>query len=301
MSAVPLTSASAPAAATGGGRAQHKAYSFRRGPRAWRVARHIIAIAICAVMAFPIYWMIVTALTPNSDLVAGVAGYWPHHFDVANFVNAWDAQPWGRWFINTVLVSAASVVITVPTNILAGYAFAKLSFPGKNFIFILLLATLMVPIQVTMVPTFRITVDLHLFDSLWGVIIPGVATAFGIFLSRQFMMSVPNELLAAARVDGASHLTTFVRVVLPLCKPLVAVLVLFNIMYRWNDFAWPLIILKTPAKYTLPVGLLYLQGQYTVNYSQMLGMALLTILPMLAIFIFLQRYFVQGLLRSGIK
>ena len=301
MSTVPLTPAAVPATATGGGRAQHKAYSFRRGPRAWRVGRHIIAIAICAIMAFPIYWMIVTALTPNSDLVAGVAGYWPHHFDVANFVDAWDAQPWGRWFINTVLVSAASVVITVPTNILAGYAFAKLSFPGKNFIFILLLATLMVPIQVTMVPTFRITVDLHMFDSLWGVIIPGVATAFGIFLSRQFMMSVPNELLAAARVDGANHLTTFVRVVLPLCKPLVAVLVLFNVMYRWNDFASPLIILKTPAKYTLPVGLLYLQGQYTVNYSQMLGMALLTILPMLAIFIFLQRYFVQGLLRSGIK
>jgi ABC-type glycerol-3-phosphate transport system permease component len=154
---------------------------------------------------------------------------------------------------------------------------------------------------VTMVPTFRITVDLHMFGSLWGVIIPEVAAAFGIFLSRQFMMSIPNELLEAARIDGAGHVRTFLRVVLPLCKPLIAVLVLFNFMFRWNDFAWPLIILKNPADYTLPVGLLFLQGQYTVNYAQMLGMALVTILPMLVLFIALQRYFVEGLLRSGIR
>jgi multiple sugar transport system permease protein len=276
-------------------------YSMRRGRRSWRITRHVIAIVICAVMAFPIYWMIVTALTPNSDLIAGVAGYWPRHFDIANFTEAFAAQPWGRWFLNTVLVGVASVLLTVSTNVLAGYAFAKLAFRGKVLIFFLLLSTMMVPIQVTMVPTFRITVDLHMFGSLWGVIIPEVAAAFGIFLSRQFMMSIPNELLEAARIDGAGHVRTFLRVVLPLCKPLIAVLVLFNFMFRWNDFAWPLIILKNPADYTLPVGLLFLQGQYTVNYAQMLGMALVTILPMLVLFIALQRYFVEGLLRSGIR
>ncbi|HUA43339.1 MAG TPA: carbohydrate ABC transporter permease [Streptosporangiaceae bacterium] len=276
-------------------------YSMRRGRRSWRITRHVITIVICAVMAFPIYWMIVTALTPNSDLIAGVAGYWPRHFDIGNFTQAFAAQPWGRWFLNTVLVGVASVLLTVSTNVLAGYAFAKLAFRGKVLIFFLLLSTMMVPIQVTMVPTFRITVDLHMFGSLWGVIIPEVAAAFGIFLSRQFMMSIPNELLEAARIDGAGHVRTFLRVVLPLCKPLIAVLVLFNFMFRWNDFAWPLIILKNPADYTLPVGLLFLQGQYTVNYAQMLGMALVTILPMLVLFIALQRYFVEGLLRSGIR
>lgn len=261
----------------------------------------MIAIAICAVMAFPIYWMLVTALTPNSDLIAGVIGYFPHHLDFGNFRAAWDAQPWGRWFLNTIIVGVSSVLITVTTNVLAGYAFAKLSFPGKVVIFFALLSTLMVPIQVTMVPTFRITVDLHMFDTLPGVIVPEIAAAFGIFLARQFMLSIPNELLEAARVDGAGHLKTFIKVVLPLCKPLIAVLVLFNFMFRWNDFAWPLIILKTPSNYTLPVGLLYLQGEYTVNYAQLLGMTFLTLLPMLVIFIILQRYFVEGLLRSGIK
>jgi ABC-type glycerol-3-phosphate transport system permease component len=276
-------------------------YSLARGSRRGRLVKHVVAIIICLVMAFPIYWMIVTALTPNADLIAGVAGYWPRHFDFANFTNAWSAQPWARWFFNTVLVGIGSVLITVSTNVLAGYAFAKLKFPGKVPIFFLLLATMMVPIQVTMVPTFRITVDLHLFGSLWGVIIPEVAAAFGIFLSRQFMISIPDELLEAARIDGAGHLTVFRRIILPLCKPLLAVLVLFNFMFRWNDFAWPLIVLKNPSDYTLPVGLLFLQGQYTVNYAQLLGMALVTILPMLVLFVLLQRYFVEGLLRSGIR
>jgi ABC-type glycerol-3-phosphate transport system permease component len=275
--------------------------SGRRQPPIWSIARHAIAVVICIVMAFPVYWMLVTALTPNANMVSGVAHLWPDHFYLNNFTDAFAAQPWGRWFWNTLFVGVMSVLITVSTNLLAGYSFAKLNFPGKTLIFFLLLSTLMVPIQVGMVPTFRIAVDLHLFDSLWGVIIPEIPAAFGIFLARQYMLSIPNELLEAARVDGAGHLRIFLSIVLPLCRPLVAVLVLFNFMFRWNDFAWPLIILKTPDKYTMPVGLLYLQGQYTVNYGQLLGMALITILPMLIIFLFLQRYFVEGLLRSGIK
>ncbi len=273
----------------------------RKQPQVWRIGRHVVAIAICIVMAFPVYWMLVTALTPNANLVSGVATLWPQHFYLQNFSDAFAAHPWGEWFLNTLVVGIASVLITVSTNLLAGYSFAKLSFPGKTIIFFLLLSTLMVPIQVGMVPTFRITVDLHMFDSLWGVIIPEIPAAFGIFLARQFMLSIPNELLEAARVDGANHLRIFISVVLPLCRPLIAVLVLFNFMFRWNDFAWPLIILKSPDSYTMPVGLLYLQGQYTVNYGQLLGMALITIMPMVVIFLFLQRYFVEGLLRSGIK
>jgi ABC-type glycerol-3-phosphate transport system permease component len=194
-----------------------------------------------------------------------------------------------------------SVVLTVTFSVLAGYAFAKLRFPGRGLLFVLILCTLIMPVQVVIVPQFRVVVDLHLFDSLWGVILPGVADAFGVFLARQYMMSIPNELLEAARVDGANAFMTFYRAVLPLCKPLLAVLVLFNVIYRWTDFAWPLIVLKSPAHYTVTVGLLYLQGEYTQNYAQELGMALLTILPMLVLFAFLQRYFVQGLLRSGIR
>jgi ABC-type glycerol-3-phosphate transport system permease component len=272
-----------------------------RGIASWKVLRHVVAIALCVVMAFPVYWMLVTALTPNGEMTAGVAKLWPQHFYVQNFIDGFKAQPWRQWFVNTLFVAVISVLLTVSTNLLAGYAFAKLSFRGKTLLFFLLISTLMVPIQVTMVPTFRITVDLHMFDSFWGVIIPEIPAAFGIFLARQYMLAIPSELLEAARVDGAGHFRTFFQVVLPSCKPLIAVLVLFNFMFRWNDFVWPLIILKSPEKYTMPVGLLYLQGQYTVNYGQMMGMALATILPMLLIFLALQRYFVEGLLRSGIK
>lgn len=263
--------------------------------------RHAVAIVLCLVMIFPVYWMLITALQPESQLLGGVTKLWPQHLDFGNFSAALHAQPWGRWFWNTVLVSAASVVLAVSTSLLAGYAFAKLRFWGRSIVFVLILCTLIMPIQVVMVPMFRVTVDLHMFDSLWGVILPEVPYPFGIFLARQYMMSIPNELLEAARVDGAGELRTFTRAVLPLCKPLIAVLVLFNVIYRWTDFAWPLIVLKSPAHYTITVGLLYLQGQNVVNYAQELGMALLTVLPMLILFACLQRYFVQGLLRSGIR
>lgn len=274
----------------------------RTGPRAsLRCLRHLAAIVVCLIMAFPVYWMLVTALQPEADLTAGVAHLFPNHLDFGNFAAALRAQPWGQWFLNTIVVAAASVVLSVSTSVLAGYAFAKLRFWGKSVVFIAILCTLIMPVQVVIVPQFRITVDLHMFDSLWGVIIPGVAYPFGVFLARQYMLSIPDELLEAARVDGAGAIRTFTRAVLPLCKPLIAVLVLFNVVYRWSDFAWPLIVLKTPAHYTITVGLLYLQGEFTVNYAQMLGMALLTVLPMLLLFVFLQRYFVQGLLRSGIR
>lgn len=276
-----------------------------RGPsprsRRYVWLRHGAAIAVCVFMVFPIYWMLVTSLQPEADLTAGVAHIFPTHFDVSNYVAALRAQPWGSWFLNTVIVSAASVALAVSTSLLAGYAFAKMRFWGKSIAFGGILATLIMPIQVVIVPLFRITVRLHMFDSLWGVIIPEVAYPFGVFLARQYMLSIPDELLEAARVEGAGSWRTFTRAVLPLCRPLIAVLVLFNVAYRWSDFAWPLIILKSPSHYTITVGLLYLQGEYTVNYAQMLGMALLTVMPMLLLFLFLQRYFVQGLLRSGVR
>ncbi len=273
----------------------------RRRPSFGGVGRHVLMIAICVVMIFPVYWMLVTALQPESDLLSGVAKLWPQHFDWGNFTAALSAQPWGHWFLNTLLVSVASVVLAVPGSILAGYAFAKLRFRGRGVVFVLVLCTIILPIQVIMVSMFRVTSDLHLFNSLWGVILPEVPFPFGVFLARQYMLSIPNELLEAARVDGAGEIRTFTRAVLPLCKPLVAVLILFNVVYRWNDFAWPLIVLKNTSDYTITVGLLYLQGQNVVNYAQELAMALVTVLPILALFAFLQRYYVQGLLRSGIR
>ena len=303
MTAINLPGRRPAAVTAAGASALRSATSARRRSGGDRLVwlRHLVAIAICLVMIFPVYWMFVTAVQPEADLLNGVSGLLPKHLDFGNFTAALRAQPWGRWFLNTVVVAAVSVVLTVTFSVLAGYAFAKLRFPGRGLIFVLILCTLIMPVQAIIVPQFRVVVDLHIFNSLAGVILPGVADAFGIFLARQYMMSIPNELLEAARVDGAGPFATFHRAVLPLCKPLIAVLVLFNVVYRWTDFAWPLIVLKSPSHYTVTVGLLYLQGEYTQNYAQLLGMALLTILPMLVLFAFLQRYFVQGLLRSGIR
>ena len=194
-------------------------------------------------------------------------------------------------------------MITVTCNLLAGYAFAKLPFRGRNLLFLLLLSTLMVPVQAIMVPQFRLSVRLDLYGNFWAVILPSSATVFGIFLARQFFLAVPDELIEAARCDGAGSLRTFWSVVLPLCKPLIAVLVLLTAMYEWNDFAWPLVVLfGNNQLFTLPIGLVTdLQGQYTSNYGAIMAMSLLMIAPMVILFLAFQRYFVQGLSRTGIR
>jgi ABC-type glycerol-3-phosphate transport system permease component len=185
----------------------------------------------------------------------------------------------------------------------AGYAFAKLRFRGRNALFLLLLSTMMIPVQAVMVPQFRLSIQLGLYGSFWAVILPESASVFGIFLARQFFLAIPDELLEAARVDGAGHLRTFVSIVLPLCRPLIAVLTLLTAMSEWNSFAWPLVALFSNEQlFTLPIGMVTdLQGQYSSNYGAIMAMSLLMILPMVVLFLAFQRYFVQGLARSGIK
>jgi multiple sugar transport system permease protein len=178
-----------------------------------------------------------------------------------------------------------------------------LPFRGRNVLFLVLLSTMMVPIQAIMVPQFELSIDLGLYGHVWAVILPESATVFGIFLARQFFLAVPDDILDAARCDGASNLRTFWTVVLPLCKPLIAVLVLLTAMYEWNAFAWPLVALFGDDKlFTLPLGIVTdLQNQYTTNYGALMAMTLLSIVPMVILFLAFQRYFVQGLARSGIQ
>jgi ABC-type glycerol-3-phosphate transport system permease component len=200
-----------------------------------------------------------------------------------------------------VVIAGVSVALTVIINLCAGYAFAKLRFPGRNLLFLLILSTLMVPVQVIMVPQFQIVVDLGLLNSTGGVVLPRLAEAFGLFMARQFFMAIPDELLDAAKCDGAGHIRAFRKIVLPLSKPLIAVLVIFTFMWRWNEFVWPLIVLTDPNSYTLPVGLQFLIGQFSTNFGPLLAMSFLSILPMLIVFAFFQRYFVEGVARTGIK
>ena len=206
-----------------------------------------------------------------------------------------------QWFTNSLVIAVVGVAITVFVNLLAGYTFAKFRFPGRNVLFFAILGTLMIPIQVILVPEFLITASLGLLNSNWGVILPRAAEAFGIFMVRQFMVSIPDELLEAARLDGAGEFSIFLRVVLPLSRPVIAVLVIFTFMWRWNDFAWPLVVLTEQANYTLPLGLNLLRGEGNPEWGQVMALALVALGPMVAVFLLFQRYLIQGIASTGLK
>ncbi len=273
----------------------------RRRSRRGVVVRTVLAVVAGLVFLAPLYQMVITAFSPHDDVFGQSLHLWPSTPTLGSFRFILDNEPVWTWFQNSVVVATLTTILTVVLNVLAGYAFAKLRFPLKTPLFLLLLGTMMIPTQAIIVSQFRIVLRLNLFGTFWAVIIPGAAAAFGIFLSRQFVLAIPDELLEAAKVDGAGRLRTFVSIVLPLCKPLLAVLALLTFMYQWNDFLWPLIALQTNTLYTLPVGLQFLQGQFTNNYPAIMAMALLSCLPMVVLFLAFQRYFVQGLARSGIR
>jgi alpha-1,4-digalacturonate transport system permease protein len=246
----------------------------------------------------------VAARSPGRLLYALTSRHRREHeaaqFTLGGFVRVFDL-PFLRWFFNSVVIAVAAVALTVSINLVCGYAFAKLRFPGRRILFLLIVSTLIIPIQVLMVPQFQIVARLGWIDTYWGVIIPRAAEAFGIFFCVQFFRGIPDELIEAARLDGASELTILRRIVLPLSKPLIAVLVIFTFMWRWNEFAWPLIVLKDSTAYTLPIGLRFLEGQFTKDYPALMAGSLISILPMLVIFVLFQRYFIEGVTRSGLK
>jgi ABC-type glycerol-3-phosphate transport system permease component len=281
----------------------HDQPQSERRPQSRRmvITRVALAVAAVAVLMFPMYWMLRVSLASTSELSNLPVKLWPQEWLWENYVRPWSQYPFARWLWNSVVIAGVSVALTVIINLCAGYAFAKLRFPGRNLLFLLILSTLMVPVQVIMVPQFQIVVDLGLLNSTGGVVLPRLAEAFGLFMARQFFMAVPDELLDAAKCDGAGHIRAFRKIVLPLSKPLIAVLVIFTFMWRWNEFVWPLIVLTDPNSYTLPVGLQFLIGQFSTNFGPLLAMSFLSILPMLIVFAFFQRYFVEGVARTGIK
>jgi multiple sugar transport system permease protein/alpha-1,4-digalacturonate transport system permease protein len=249
------------------------------------------------VTLFPVYWILATAVDPH----ASINELWPPVWSLASFADTWAAFPFGRWFANSWLIASIAVVITVSLNTLAGYTFAKYRFRGRTILFFAILVTLMVPIQVIIVPEFLLVSQLGLLGTIWSVILPRAAEPFGIFMARQFFLSIPDELIEAARIDGAGDLTIFLRIVLPLARPLLAVLTIFTFMYRWNDFSWPLVVLQGVNSFTVTLGLNSMNGNYKVNESGIMAMSLVSIVPMLLVFVVFQRYFVAGIATTGAK
>lgn len=202
---------------------------------------------------------------------------------------------------NTVFVTVVATILTLLMSSMAAFALSKYEFKGKNITFLVIVSTLMIPLTVVMVPAFLVVSGLNLSDNLWGVILPTVATPTGVFLLRQYMLTIPDELIEAARVDAASEFRIFWRIILPLTAPALAVLAIFSVMWRWNDFLWPLIVLNSKENFTLQIGLNSFQGEFSVQWHYILAMTVLSLLPVTIIFTFLQKYITTGISGSGMK
>ncbi len=271
----------------------------------WRVSTTIVwaALIISTIISlWPLYWLFVTALTPTTFAVKTPPDLFPLHASLDNIHRLLvEAPQYWIWGFNSVIVSLSVTAFHVIFDSLAGYAFAKKRFPGRNVLFWLILSTLMVPAYVTIIPMYLVTRNLHLLNTLWAVILPGTADVFGIFLMRQYIQTLPSELEDAARVDGCSELGVFWRIVLPLSKPAIGALAIFTFVRHWNDFFWPLLVLIGSDKYTLTVGVAGLQGEFNTDYGVIFAGAALAALPMIIFFLAFQRYFLEGVRMGALK
>ncbi|RCS22888.1 carbohydrate ABC transporter permease [Phyllobacterium salinisoli] len=222
-------------------------------------------------------------------------------FATSNYTEPFLQFDFLRYLWNSVFVTVVATIITLAINSMAAFALSKYKFRGQNVILIIIVGTLMVPLGVIMVPLYSVVSALGLFNSLWGVILPTVATPTGVFLLRQYMLTIPDELIDAARMDKASEWQIYWRIVLPLAAPALAVLAIFSVVWRWNDFLWPLIVLSRSSLYTLQVGLNVYAGQLNVQWQYILAMTVVTMIPVILVFVFLQKFITRGIATSGLK
>jgi len=222
-------------------------------------------------------------------------------FGPDNYIEGVQSFNFGRYLWNSIIVTVLATLLTLLVNSMAAFALSKYKFRGRDAIFLLFIATLMVPLPVILVPIFMVITEIGWNNSLWGVIIPGAATPTGVFLLRQYMVTIPDELLDAARIDGSSEWRIYLQIILPLARPALAVLTIFSVVWRWNDFLWPLIVLSRTEMFTLQVGLNSFQGELNVQWHLILAMTVLTILPVTVVFGFLQKYISTGIATTGLK
>ena len=267
-----------------------------RWPSAW----HLVLIPLALVMVTPLAWMVMTSIqTP--DEARHFPPVLPSGIHWQNYTEALAAAPFGRFFLNTSIVTGVIVLGNLILCSLAGYAFARFRFFGRDVLFVAILATLMIPFQVVMIPTFLIMRHLGLIDTLGALILPNLVTPFGIFLMRQFFRTLPIELEEAARIDGCSRLGTLIRIVLPLSGPALATLAVITFLYSWNDFLWPLVAIQSEEHMTVQLGLSTFQGAHSTSWTLLMAGNVMGVLPMLLAFVLAQRQFVRSIASAGIK
>jgi multiple sugar transport system permease protein len=270
--------------------------SRRLRPSAW----HLVLFPMALIMLVPLIWMLLTSLSTLPETRRFPPGL-PHSLQWHNFVEAWTTSPFGHWLLNSAIVSVTVVLSNLVLCSLAGYAFARLRFRGSRILFVGILATLMVPFQVVMIPTLLIVKHLGLVDSLPALIVPNLVTPFGIYLLRQFFLSLPAELEEAAIIDGASRLRVLFSILLPLMGPPLMTVAVLTFLDSWNDFLWPLVVNTSPNVMTIQLGLASFQSSHFTNWPVLMAGTLMSQLPVLVLFVLGQRWFVSSIATTGIK
>ncbi len=273
----------------------------RTPPSAWSVIRLVVLIGVTVLVVGPLLWALLSSFKTETELAARPPTLFPARFTFENYTGALERFDFGTYLTNSVIVTTAATLLTVVINTMCAYGLSKYNFRGRNLLFLLVLATIMIPLQVIFIPVYQMASSLGLVNSLWGLIIPPAATPTGVFLLRQYMLGLPDELIEAARIDGAGELRTFLQVIVPLCGAPIAVVTIFSVMWRWNDFLWPLLISQDSSKYTLPVALAQFSSELIVPFNFILAMSIVSMLPVIVIFLFLQRHIVTGIASTGLK
>lgn len=272
----------------------------RRRAIAGKTMLTVALIAGGLIMLFPFVWTVVTSITPGATLTT-TPQLIPDNPSLEPYAELFRRVPFGQVIVNSLIIAVVSTVLQLVTSSMAAYAFARLPFRGRGAVFVLYLATMMIPFQVLIVPLFAEMKTLGLINTYLGAILPTVASAFGVFLLRQAMSTVPYDLDQAATIDGAGHFRIFFQIILPLVRPALATLAVFAFLNTWNSFLWPLIILRDPTMQTLPVALSALQGQFSTQWDVLMAGSVISIIPMFALYVFAQKYIVQGVAGTGLK
>lgn len=263
--------------------------------------RVVILVTAALVALIPIVWLILGSFKTPTELSQRPPSLLPDSWGLTNYADALTRFDFGTYLMNSVIVTIAATLLTLIINSMAAYALAKYNFRGRNALFLLTLATIMIPLQVILIPVYQVVASFGMVDTLWGLIIPAAATPTGVFILRQYMLSIPDELIEAARVDGAGEFKIFLRIVLPVCRPALAVVAILSIMWRWNDFLWPLVVAQSERTYTLPVALARFTAQETVPFNLIIAMSVVSILPVIILFLFFQKQITTGIANTGIK
>lgn len=274
---------------------------YRRRPQTLIVYACLVVAA--GLVGLPFFWMIVTSLKSPAEIVQYPPTWWPGRIRWENYAEAWQAAPFGRFYLNSVVTGAAATVLQVVLALFMAYAFALVRFPGKSFLFLLVLATMMIPLEMKLIPNYLLLNKLNWIDTYWALIVPPAAHAFPVFVFHEQFKTLPRDLIDAAKVDGAGHLRILATLVIPLSRPVVAAVTLIALLGRWNDYLWPLIVTNREVMRTLPVGLAYLKESQEggLRWNILMAGSVFVIIPMLVLFLCVQRQFVEGITRGAVK